>query len=542
MPSLFNDATDDALAWEYQQDFSGGQNSFQRATLIGENQTQRLINVIVRDNYEARTRQGADAIPAASTLPLAGTTAARSLRYFDTPSYSQLLAGLTKAGAFAIAKYEGGAWTDITAGLPGSFTPAADSKIAMAQGIDKMLISYGAGEAAIYDGAAFTSARDGGHAANLDCPGDATILLWHTARMFASGRALAPDTIYVSNLLNFAAGQWNQATRSFRIGVGDGDPIVALASMQGFTMCVFKRNSVWLVNTDPTSDAFGGTGGFSASAVQSSVATGVGCVGRDAWCNYGNDILFMAQDGIRSVQRMQAAAGQWQLSQPLSQPIQDIIARINRAAWSGIVAAKYQEFAFFFVPLDGSATNNYVIVWNGRLEKWLGLWTGWNGLAVEITRFAGVPKLVFGASDGYVNQWKDASSDTEDSTYQDNGADYQTKVWSRAWQFGEPIGTCTGDFTVLRFSAGNTTVNLSWIADNTAVKNWTGVFQPEGDLLGDGVMPFLLASTGPVEVNENIRGLIDFNEAYIRIESERGWFWLKSIAACAFPNPVNEVT
>lgn len=539
MPNLLSDAIDDVQVWQFQQDFSGGQNSFHRATLIDDNQCQRLVNVIVRDNYEARTRPGADAIPAPETLPLEDTTAARSLRYFETPTFDtgQLLAGLTVDAAFALAKYETGAWTDITPDLNAEFLPVADSRLAMAQGIDKLLISCGAGQAQIYDGATFTNAGSTGN----DCPGDATILLWHTARMFASGRALAPDTIYVSNLLNFVAGQWNWTTRSFRVGNGDGDPIVAMATMQGATMCVFKRNSVWLVNTDPSQDGTGITG-FTAATVTSSVAAGVGCVGRDAWCNYGNDVLFMAQDGIRSVQRMQAAAGQWQLSAPISQPVQDIIARINRAAWSGIVAAKYQEFAFFALPLDGAATNNHVLVWNGRLEKWVGLWTGWNCQALEITRFSGDPKLVFAGADGYVNKWKDADDGNTDETYTDNGQDYPTKVWSKAWQFGEPIATSTGDMSILRFSAGNTTLSIGWVADNAEIKNWTGVFEPSGDILGEGLMPFLLASTGPVTITENIRGLVDFSEAYVKIESTRGWFWLKSIAASAFPNPVSEVT
>jgi hypothetical protein len=537
MPQLFNELLDDPLAWEFQQDFSGGENSFHRSTLIDPNQCQQLLNVLVRDNYEARTRPGADAIPAPSTVPISGTTACRSLRYFDTPTYSQLIASLTISGAFGIAKYEAGAWTNLTASLNAAFTPSADSNVAMAQGIDKMLISCGSGQAQVYTGAAFVNAGN----STSDCPGDATILMWHTARMFASGRAAAPDTVYVSNLLNFVAGQWNWTTRSFRVGVGDGDPILAMASMQNFTMCVFKRNSVWLINTNPDNDAnfAAPVQGFVAAEV-GNIGYGIGCVGRDAWCNYGNDVLFMAQDGIRSIERMQSASGQWQLSAPISQPIQNIIARINKAAWSGIVAKKHEELALFFVPVDGSTTNNAVIVWNGRLGKWLGLWTGWTGLCVEITRFLGVPELTFGDNTGYVNVWKDRESDTEDDTYQDNAVGYPTKVWSKSWLFAEPIATKTGDTTKIKFSAGNTTLNVSWMADNAVVKNWVGDFEPEGDILGEGIMPFLLASTSPVTITENIRGLSEFNEAFVKIESTTGWFWLKSIAACAFVNPLDE--
>ena len=311
--------------------------------------------------------------------------------------------------------------------------------------------------------------------------------------------------------------------------------------MQSNFMVVLKQNSVWLVNTDPALDAsFDGSINNYAAAVINPVVDGIGCVGRDAWCSYGNDVLFMAQDGIRSVQRMQAASGQWQLTQALSQPVQSIISRINKAAWAGIVAQKYQELALFFVPLDGALTNNAVIVWNGRLEKWLGVWTGWSGLCVEVTRFDGLPQLTFGDTTGYVNVWKDGESDTDDATYADNGAGYPTQVWTKSWQFGEPVATKTGDTTILQFSSGNTTLRLGWIADNGEVKNWAGHFEPEGDLLGAGTMPFLLASTAPVKITEDIRGLENFTEAYCKIETNAGWFWLKSISACAFVNALSE--
>jgi hypothetical protein len=549
--SFGNVELDDPLVFETIQDFSGGEDSFRRSTLIDPNQCQHLLNIIVRDNYEARTRPGADAIPAAKALPIAGATSVFALRYFDTlgvSSIHQLLASVAAGNSANFLKFEGNAWTDLSA----LWKPASsDIRVAMAQGINTLLVSDGVGAAQIWDGTAFTSA---GTAANTNFPTGATILCWHTGRMFASGVSTAPDTIYVSALLDYTTGHWNLTTRSFRIGVGDGDPIVAVASMQGFTLCVLKRNSLWLSNTDPTSDAFGGTGGFSASAVTGNIGYGIGCVGRDAWCSYGNDILFMAQDGVRSVQRMQAAAGQWQMSAPLSQPIQPIIARINQSAWDKVCAVKYQEFALFFVPLDNSTTNNAVLVWNGRLQKWMGMWQTpqlgqpgyaannltWNVNCVEVTRFSGTQRLVFGDQAGHVNQWKDLSAVKEDSTYNDNGNGYATQVWTRSMQFGETVGNKTAYNTVMRFSAGNAALTLSWMADLELLKTWNGTFGQTGDILGIGTLPFLLASGSPSKVSKGIRGLPAFNEAFLRIESNSGWFWLRNIVAGAFINPLKE--
>jgi hypothetical protein len=602
------DTLDDPLTFETIQDFSGGEDSFRRSTLIDPNQCQKLVNVIVRDNYEARTRPGADSIPAASTVVSSVDTAALtfiagaqntisadtvtgiavgdvvagvgitvgttvsavdtsgktvslsavttdassgdytftsapatsvySAKYFDTPVYQQLLVSAAKTAVASFQKYEGGKWTDLSA----LWKPAAsNARLAMAQGVDKMLVSDASGELQVYDGAAFTSA---GAAGNTNAPIGATILCWHTGRMFASGVGTYPDTVYVSNLLDFGAGKWNLTSRAFRVGSGDGDPIVGMGPMQGYTLFVGKRNSVWLVETNPvTSDTFGGVTAFTAAANPQSVADGIGLVGRDAWCAYGNDVLFMAQDGVRSVQRMQAAAGQWQLQPPISQPIQPYIARINTGAWSGIVAIKYQEFALFFVPLDNSTTNDAVLVYNGRLGKWVGVWTGWSGRCAATTRFTGIPRLVFGDTAGYVNQWKEYASATDDSTYTDNGADYTTTIYTRSLQFGEINNNKTAHNTMMRFTAGNANINLSWVADLTTQKTWTGNFAPTGSILGGpdtlGV-DFYLASTSPVKVTKGIRGLPAFNEAYLSIESTSGWFFLRSITAGAFVNPQKE--
>lgn len=550
--ALGKDQLDDAILTEFVQDFSGGEDSFRRSVLLDANQCQHLLNVIVRDNFEARTRPGADSIPAASTKPINGATAVHSLRYFSTPIYSQLLASINAGGTPKFAKFEANAWTD----LSGSYVPgSADARVAMAQGVNKVLIADGSNSHLnAYDGAAFNST---GTDATYDAPIGATILTWHTSRMFASGQSANPDTIYVSVFGplfvakgtivggNPYAGDWDATNRSFRVGAGDGDPIVAMAPMQAYTLAVLKLNSIWLVTTDPSKDSSTQTpvAGFTAQQVNQGIASGIGCVGRDAWCAYGNDVLFFAQDGVRSVQRMQAAAGQWQLSAPLSQPIQPYIDRINRSAWSGIVAIKYAEFAFFFVPLDNSTTNNYVLVWNGRLGKWMGVWTNWTGLCAEQTRFNGIARLVFGDNTGLVNQWKDyigTNSVTDDATYFDNGAAYPTQIWTRSFQFGDAIMDKSTYNAIMRFTAGNATINLTWTGDLSDLRQWQGQPQPTGDILGVGTLPFLLASNKPMKVNKGLRGLPAFNEGYLKIESNSGWFFLRSAAVGAMMNPLKE--
>jgi len=406
-PIFTIDGTDDDLQFEQVIDFSGGEDDYRRSTLIAQNQCQKLVNVIVRDNYEAWTRPGADWF--ASGPAGAGATV-RTLVYFDTPQNKFLLAicnGILSAcagqnqawqSAFTASTTIGGVANACSSGATSYSASNTSAQVEIAQGVDTVLISDGVNALAMMDGSLNLGTCGTGAS---DPPVGASILCWHTGRMFAAGfsgiggSAVPRDTVAVSNLLAFGNGQWNLTTRSFRVGDGDGDPIIALYSMQDSNLAVFKANSVWLVNTPATSDpSYSQTPvpNFSAVVNAESVAFGVGCVGKRALCGVAKDIFFMAQDGVRSLQRMQAAAGQWQLSAPISQPVQQYIEQINPAAQSGIVATSYKEFVFFAIPLGTSTVNNAVLVYNTRLSAWLGCWQNWTPSAWTVSRFNSVER------------------------------------------------------------------------------------------------------------------------------------------------------
>jgi len=549
MPALLNEQLDDQLVFERQESFSGGEDDYRRSTLIEPDQCQKLINIIVRDNFEAWTRPGADAFtegaaisypplladdgtplladdgsPLLSETGVAVESPVRTLVYFETTASKYILAVCN--GSLRACSGFGDAW-ELTSP---TFNAASDSRVEIAQGVDTCLISDGANALAILDGSLNLTVC--GTNPVTDPPVGVTILCWHTGRMFAAGQADARDTIWVSNRLAFGNGQWNATTRSFRIGTGDGDPIVALHSLQGSVLAVFKANSVWLCNADPTSEPVN----FQASTVVEPLGFGVGCVGKRAVAAVANDVFFLAQDGVRSLQRMQAAASQWQLSAPISQPVQQYINRINPAARSQVVASSYKEFVAFAVPLDTSTTNNALLVFNTRLGCWLGCWTGWTPAAFCKSRFNGVEQWLFGDSTGLVNYWKDASDTNSDSTYRDNGRNIEQKVWTRAYQFGDAVSQKESYNCLLRFTAGSATLTMSAWFDLASVRSFERTIAPTGDLLGVGRLgTFRLASVAPSKVEKSLRSLPSFNEMYLRIETTSGWFKLRNITVAAFP-------
>src|SRR5437762_7199299 len=160
---------------------------------------------------------------------------AQGLIYFDTASYEQLISAAGKQ----LWKWEGASWTRM-AGANEFQLSDADTTFEAAQGIDKALFTDGSQQMQTWDGAAWSAPL--GNTPN-DPPVGATILCWHTGRMFAAGHGNKPDTIWVSNRLAYGSGQWNTVQRSFRVGGGEGDPIKALASMQSFVLGVLKEDS-----------------------------------------------------------------------------------------------------------------------------------------------------------------------------------------------------------------------------------------------------------------------------------------------------------
>ena len=530
MPQFYQDAGDDALTYERIESFGGGMDGFMRSVLLPADVSREMVNLLVRDNFEAGTRPGVAALGGAG--PAGPGARVQGMAWFDTPTTKQLVV----AAGGAVWAWTGSEWLR----LSGWTLPDTTSPWEAAQGVDRLLCSDGRNAMQSWDGATWTIETSGNEV--MDPPVGATILCWHAGRMFAAGfpggvAGKEEDALWASNLLGLGGATWNRTEQQMRVGTGSGDPIRALVSFTGFQLAILKEASVWLLNSDPRV----GVSGWNTAVQAESVSSGVGCVGKRACCVFGNDVLFMAQDGVRSLARMQAAAGQYEVGPPLSQPMQPYIDRINWEAASGICARKYKELALFAVPLDNSAVNNAVLVWNGRLQRWMGAWTGWNPSAFEVTRFAGAQALVIGDESGSVNRWQEGAPRFDDGTYLDNGAQYPTKLWTRSMLFGEPVNNKVGYHSEVRIAAGNARISVAAVADDVVARAWSGSVTPAGPTL-PATLPFDLGAAGPLTIRRGLRGLADFNEIYLRIESASGWWLCRNVTVAAFVTTLDTVS
>lgn len=520
MPQLSIDTLDDLLLFERMESFGGGMDGFTRSTLLPPDTSQYLENCVVEQNLDARTRPGADALGSA-TVDGGGSATLQGLAYYDTVGVQRILT----AKGNTMKQWDNAAWTTAT-----GFTVTNGGTFVAVQAVDKLALTDGVQALQIWDGTNFTNAGTAG-------PTGATALAFAVGRVFAAGfpgtagAGRERDAVWASNLLQYDATGW-LTQNSFRVGYGDGDPVVALSvlptsAQTSYLIAVFKRNSTWLVNADPTQTP--------ADWQVLPVGPGVGIVGKRAFCQYGGDLLFFTRDGVRSVRRMQQATGQLELSPAVSLPMQPYIDRINWSYASGICAARFKELALFAVPLDSATSNNTVLVFNGRLQKWIGVWTGWTPTDFVVSQFNGISALNIADTTGRVNLYKDALSRQANTTYTDNSAAVPTKLWTRAATFQDLVNPKDGYHAETRFTDGNATINISAVADGDIARTWSAAVSPVGPVL-PVTLNFVLGSGNPSTIRRSLRGLSDFNEIYLRLESAQGWFSCRNITLSAFLN------
>lgn len=515
MPIAYDNGMDDTLLFERVEHLAGGMNSFARASLLPPEVCQLLENIVLRDNGIAETRPGILAKPA-----ITGDTAIRGAAYFDVPGYERLV--VAKGGSWFHGSGSPFAWSTLATGMSDAFT-------AMLQGGNYLYLSDGVNQWRRWDGATLSGGLGNAVGIAGDPPVGATIAVWHTHRMFAVTPGV-PDNLVASDIGDAGTGKWNYATFGFRIGHGEGQDIRALVSMQEFNLAVLKSNSVWLVNTPPTA-----TSASDFTALK--VTDGIGCVGRRAACLHGNDCLFMARDGVRSLRRMANAAGQYELSAPISQPIQTYIDRINWAHADKIAAVSYRQWALFAVPLDSATSNNAVLVWNGRLGVWSGVWTGWTPEIWCVTNFNDDDRLVFGDAGGGVQEWQDNAATDIEATYQDNGVDVQAVLRGRGWIFGEPVNGKDGTYLEARFTGTDGTVQLNLYYDDAQVATWTETVSGGGVYLPVD-LPFDLPVVKPVTVRKALDNLGEFYEAMLEVRALAGKMAVKTLTMAAYLNTV----
>jgi len=387
---------------------------------------------------------------------------------------------------------------------PSGTTATAEAIVAEGQLVAINIINPGSGYTTAP--AVTISPAGGSHAVayvSLTPPSKPLYLVSHTNRLWCTSGDTAnpPDTLYFSDILD---GESWDPLGSVRIG-GDGDPIKGLYSWFGYRLVVFKERSIWAVDADPTQDP--------ADWSVILISGNIGCSSHRSIAAVGPDVFFLARDGVRSLQQIQAGT-QTSIGLALSSPINDLISNINKTKldlcdgvfWNNryLLAVPFLSDDPFIlgtetesalltensveIALEGALNqNNAILVYHTLASSWLGYWDNWIVNDFIPTSFSNLGPILMFAGDivsvaagaGQVWSFNDYFPGTRtdpfaSSVYLDGGSGYSSTVITKAYNFNEPIPEKIGYSIQFAFDNPYTTSNTT--AAISLAKNMSGTF------------------------------------------------------------------
>lgn len=178
------------------------------------------------------------------------------------------------------------------------------------------------------------------------------------------------DEIIASDILE--QNTYDQIENNFRIASGGADYVVAIQPFAEDNIVVFNRNTIHLIKgvSQPLKDV----------SVQE-VTREVGCIARKTVVQVGNQILFLSDNGVYSV-NFEDLYNLRGASIPMSEAILPLIQRINPDYIANCVATYHDNRYYIAVPLDTSTENNAILIYNFLNQGWESLdiieQNGWN--------------------------------------------------------------------------------------------------------------------------------------------------------------------
>ena len=145
----------------------------------------------------------------------------------------------------------------------------------------------------------------------------------------------------------------------FRFNAGKADFNVGMHSFSDDKLIVFNRNSIHIV-----------IGSEDVATAKNQLLTDeVGLVARRSVIQVGNQVLFLSDNGVYGANFIDLYNLRGN-EVPLSEAIQKTIDRINKDAAENAVGIYFDNRYYLAVPLDGSSTNNAVIIYNFLNKSW----------------------------------------------------------------------------------------------------------------------------------------------------------------------------
>jgi len=245
---------------------------------------------------------------------------------------------------------------------------------------------------------------------------------------------------------------------------GSDDSLVAIHPIGNQTLVAFKDQSIFLI---------GNFIGDLSTLRLDDLTRSVGLKAKDSLVSIGDSIYFLSDQGIYVVRQALDSNNRLKaVAQPLSDPIQPLIDRINWNAAAGATAAFVKDRIYFAVPIDGSAENNAVLVYRfAREGDDRGAWESldiWSNARYNVRKFVladyiGQKRLIAIAYDGYAFAYSYLYDGTD--TVDPFDINTMTSKWrSRGYSGGDGLHNRT-THAYLQLETWNPTYSVSAFSD-----------------------------------------------------------------------------
>jgi hypothetical protein len=564
MPVYYNDGLDDAVVYDRQASFVGGQISNFRENLLNESQAELLKDLDAPKNGVLKSRRGfhrfADLLGSTSS-----STNVQGIAYFDTDAKEALIV-FVNGKIYSIDS--SGTVSSIASGA--EKVNSATARVYTAQVADKLFytnfgVTAGSGSGKVgqitWNGSSF-DVKEAADAA----PVDAKYIVSNNFRAFAYNPG--DDQIYVTGFLPNVATTGvttifgGTGNNPFKVGLGD--PVTGLASWVGFNIVVFCKNSCYVVDTGG-SPAASGTVPTTANYTIRTISASTGCVSHGSIAQIGEDLFFLSRTGVRSIRRTMEENMVASDVGVISYPIQDVIDEINWAAVENATAVFWNNRYLLSVPTGTSTVNNTTLCYNTNTQSWTGVWQGTveeasgtptstiNPYQFVVTQFSGgKPYLISLDKVGNPLQFRDFVEDINlvDTDFQDKTTttfvDTGWQAVTRAFTFNEQVTTKDGEFAEFEFDRSNAVIDIGVIldgaeqTDNLADELDTGT----GELRLSFTLPSTLGSGKLNRFRYSMTQYPEFRELQFKFQqsgnagSDSKYLALRSIHAGGFLNSV----
>lgn len=600
--AYYIDNTDDVLVIAGSSSFEGGQVSGIVPYLIQNNQASELFNMTISPSGTLQTRMGIETV---STTFSTGS-AIQGMHYFDTPTIEEIVlasdgkifrttsattlaatGGTVSSGAVDVnfsqfnnklfytdgasflqftdgtssfrqgtsvlsiaVTNEGSGYTStptVTVGAPnlayGTTTTATATVVANKVTAITVVVAgsgYTSAPTVTISGGAGSGATATASVSAL-APTGLKLIRQFTNRLFAVGTGTDRNTLYASDLLDPEV--W-KTTNSIVVGGDDGQDIVAIQPFFDYELLVFKPSKIYLVTVDPNALT---ASGWTVRLINDRI----GCIAGRSVSFAGKDVYFLAEDGIRSVQRS-LSDDYFIVGVPISEAIKDVIARINKNFYSKCFGQFHNNRYYLSVPLDSATTNSHTIVYNLLFNAFEGYWNIGASAMYQTNFSSGYtvtgPKLAIGTPTGklghsfdYLDPDTEADGDTQFRDFGTAGT-YSSYLITKAYDFDDRIAQKYGSHYEIEFyfsSSTGATISMKRESDSQFVTLGTNVNTATP---GGLTLPFTLPATLSAQTTnmraDSLRSYQKWRNMRIKVEAPLKKLAVRSVILAANPDTI----